>query len=176
MATSPETGNLSCPGPSAHLNGYRVSTRISPTGSRKESQDLQPDEGVAPTHGYSSSVESELLTRLCGSSTQSNKYVAYGSGLLTGVQLDSAAQQQFADHQPWDGPPNPQMGHDVWMIKTHITGAVAVVTWGAIQECTLNFRQNNITDLWLITDKDDPAVNNAALQAALLALAGTGTV
>lgn len=107
---------------------------------------------------------------------QLDKYAAYGSGLLAGVQLDGQAQNQFANHQPWDGPPNPQLGHDVWLIKTHTDGSGAVITWGAVQDFTLNFRKNNITDLWLITDKDDPQVNNTALQTALQALSGTGTV
>ena len=101
-------------------------------------------------------------------------YAPMGSGLLCGVQLDSQAQQQFADHQPWDGPPNPQLGHDTWLIQTHADGGGAVVTWGAVQPFTLNFRQNNITDLWLITDKDDPAVDHDALQAALHNLGGQG--
>jgi hypothetical protein len=103
-------------------------------------------------------------------------YAPIGSGLLTGVQLPDAAQQEFANHQPWDGSPNPQLGHDTWLIQTHTDGGIALVTWGAAQQCTLNFRQNNITDLWLITDKDDPRVNDTALQAALQALSGTGTV
>lgn len=103
-------------------------------------------------------------------------YASCGSGLLTGVQLDDQAQQQFSAGQPWDGSPDPQLGHDVWTIQTHISGGIAVVTWGAVQQCTPNFRQNNITDLWLITDKDDPRVDDAALQAALQALHGTGTV
>ena len=106
-------------------------------------------------------------------------YAPVGSGLLTGVQLYDNAQQDFSNHVAW-GPngeqPDPQLGHDVWTIQTHTTGGIAVVTWGAVQQCTLLFRQNNITDLWLITDKDDPRVDDAALQAALAALHGTGTV
>lgn len=103
-------------------------------------------------------------------------YAPLGSGLLCGVQLDDQAQQQFANHQPWDGPPDPRLGHDTWLIQTHADGGIAVVTWAAVQQCTVNFRLNNITDLWLITDKDDPRVDDAALQAALQALHGTGTV
>jgi hypothetical protein len=102
-------------------------------------------------------------------------YASIGSGLLCGIQLDDQAQQQFKDHQPWDGPPNPQLGHDVWLIKTYATGGIAVVTWGAVQECTLDFRQNNVTDIWLITDNHDPRVDDAALTAALQTLHGVGT-
>jgi hypothetical protein len=137
----------------------------------------QPDEGVANNSWLQFLWENGIIDGYVEVPlNQLDKYAAVGCGLLVGVQLDSQAQQQFANHQPWDGPPNPQMGHDVWLIKTHTTGGIAVVTWGAVQECTLSFRQNNITDLWMITDKDDPAVDDSALQAALQALRGTGTV
>lgn len=103
-------------------------------------------------------------------------YACVGGGLLTGVQLPDSAQDDFRNHQPWDGSPDPNLGHDIWLIKTHADGGISVVTWGAVQACTLNFRQNNITDLWLIVDEHDPRVDHDALQAVLHTLGGTGTV
>jgi hypothetical protein len=106
-------------------------------------------------------------------------YASAGSGLLCGIQLYDTAQDDFQNQIPWgenDEQPDPELGHDVWLIKTGADGGGAVVTWGAVQPFTLTFRQRNITDLWMVTDKDDPAVNDAALQAALTALNGTGTV
>ena len=135
----------------------------------------EPDEGVANNTWLHFLWQNGIIDGYC--EVPLNKldtYAPIGSGLLTGLQLDDQAQQQFAEHEPWNGSPDPSEGHDVWTIKTHADGSFAVVTWGAVQECTLNFRQNNVTDLWLITDKDDPSVDNAALQAAIGALHGVG--
>ena len=137
----------------------------------------QPDQGVANNTWLQFLWQNGVIDGYVEVPVEDmDQYAPIGSGLLVGVQLDSQAQDQFRNHQPWDGPPNPEMGHDVWYIKGHLDGSGAVVTWGAIQAFTLNFRQNNITDCWLITDKDDPQVDHAALQSALQALGGTGTV
>jgi hypothetical protein len=106
-------------------------------------------------------------------------YASVGCGLLTSIQLYDQAQQDFSNQIPWGSnneQPDPQLGHDTWLIQTQTTGGISLISWGAVQPCTLFFRQNNITDLWLITDKDDPRVDDAALQAAITALSGTGTV
>ena len=137
----------------------------------------EPDEGVANNTWLNFLWKNGVIDGYVEVPVEDmDKYGPIGSGLLIGVQLPDAAQDQFANHQPWDGSPNPQLGHDVWYVKGHLDGSGAAVTWGAIQPFTLNFRRNNITDAWLITDSNDPKVDDAALQQALQALHGTGTV
>jgi hypothetical protein len=98
------------------------------------------------------------------------------NGLLLAVALDDQAEQQFEASQPWNGPPDQSEGHDIWLIITHADGSIEVVTWGAIQAATLDFRTNNITDAWAILDESDAmraGVNWSGLQAALSAVHGT---
>ena len=73
---------------------------------------------------------------------------------------------------PWDAFPGAQSGHDTLGIITHADGSGALVTWGAVQPYTLAFRQTNWTDRWVIFDENDPNVDHAKLQAALLAVHG----
>lgn len=104
-------------------------------------------------------------------------YAPIAGGLLIGIQLYDTAQADFQNHIAWGSnneQPDPQLGHDTWLIKTGADGGGALITWGAVQPFTLNFRQHNITDAWLITDKDDPTVDHDALTAAIQALHGQG--
>jgi hypothetical protein len=109
-------------------------------------------------------------------------YAANSSGLLCGLLLygdepEPQSMLDFQNHVPWgtnNESPNPQLGHDTWLIKTHADGGLAVVTWGGIQEVTLSFRQKNITDVWAFGDQYDPTIDQAALAAELVAIHGTG--
>ncbi len=105
-----------------------------------------------------------------------DQYAQDFNGLLLAVELDDAAEQQFSTHEPWSGTPDPSEGHDVWLIVTHVDGSIEVVTWGAIQACTVDFRLNNITDAWAVLTEEDAhrvGVNWDALKAALDEVHGT---
>lgn len=101
-------------------------------------------------------------------------------GLLVAVLLDDNAEADFGAGIPWDtnaaNQPDPNLGHDIWLIVTHADGSVGFITWGAVQAATLAFRRENITDAWAILDEDDAkrtGVHWAALQAELQAIHGT---
>ena len=102
-------------------------------------------------------------------------YAVQFNGLLLACQLSSNAQQQFVEGTAWGQPgdsPNPALGHDVWLIQLNQDGSGAVITWGRIQQVTAAFLKDYGTDAWAFVDKDDPAVDHAALDAALQALNG----
>jgi hypothetical protein len=133
----------------------------------------EPDQGVANAPWLKFLFENGILDEYAEVPLdQLDTYAPIGNGLLIGVQLDAQAQQQFENQEPWDGAPDPEMGHDVWLIKLNADGSGEVISWGANQAFTLNFRQNNITDAWLIGDNDDPTVDHDALHAAIVALGG----
>ena len=99
-------------------------------------------------------------------------------GLLVACLLSDDAEQNFEAGLPWDNPPapDPNDGHDILLIQTHVDGSIGVVTWGAIQACTPSWVSQNITDAWAILDEDDAkrtGVHWAALQAELQAIHGT---
>jgi hypothetical protein len=72
---------------------------------------------------------------------------------------------------PWDTMDQPD-GHDTLTIITHADGSGACVTWGAVQPYTAAYRRTNWFDRWVIFDADDPNVDHAKLQAALIAVHG----
>ena len=78
-------------------------------------------------------------------------------GLLVACLLGDDAEQNFEAGLPWDNPPapDPNDGHDILLIQTHVDGSIGVVTWGAIQACTPSWVSQNITDAWAILDEDD---------------------
>lgn len=101
--------------------------------------------------------------------THLDHFAPYGHGLILGLAIDGAeAQADFEStpRRPWREQPQ-QDGHDVLLIETKSDGDITIVTWGGLQPCTKSFREHNITDAWIIFDKDDPQVDWAALQAAL---------
>ena len=116
--------------------------------------------------------------------TELEQYAVDFNGILVACLLSDSAENEFNAGQPWDDtpadPPDPNDGHDVLLIKYVESGAITVVTWGALQQCTPAWRQKNITDAWAILDADDAAragIDWAALQEALVAIHGVpGTV
>jgi hypothetical protein len=115
--------------------------------------------------------------------TELDAYAEDFNGLLVGVALDDNAETDFSQNIPWDtnaaNPPDPNLGHDTWLIITHADGSIAVYTWGGLQAATLNFRLQNISDAWAILDEDDAkraGVDWASLQAALQSIHGTVVV
>lgn len=101
--------------------------------------------------------------------TSLDQFAPVGHGVILGLMIDPlVSQQDFDDfpRKPWDEMA-PVDGHDTLLIQTHADGSGALVTWGSVQPFTLKFRQNNITDAWIIFDEDDPNVDWAALQSAL---------
>jgi hypothetical protein len=112
-----------------------------------------------------------------------DSYAQDFNGLLLGLELDDDAESDFEASPPipWGSSPgdtpDPQEGHDTWLIKLHADGSGSLITWGGLQPFTLDFRQQNITDAWAILDAEDAkrtGVNWAALQGALQAIHGTG--
>jgi hypothetical protein len=112
--------------------------------------------------------------------SQLETYAQLFDGIVLGVSLDDDAEQDFEATPPvaWgseDERPDPSEGHDILLIKTHPQGAT-VVTWGALQEVTQYFLNNNVTDAWAFFDKDDAeraGINTSALEAALSEVHGT---
>ena len=90
-------------------------------------------------------------------------------GCILGLIIDG--NQAISDFQtsprtPWGAMPNASDGHDTLLIITNTDGSGSLVTWGAVQPFTPDFR-SQITDAWIIYDADDPSVDHSALQAAL---------
>jgi hypothetical protein len=95
-------------------------------------------------------------------------------GAILGLVIDAGTAQgdfSWIPKTPWPAMPGAKDGHDVLLIKTHADGSGALVTWAEVQPFLAEFRAQ-ITDAWVIWDKDDPAVNWPVLQAALDAVHG----
>lgn len=98
-------------------------------------------------------------------------------GAIVGLIIDGNTAINDFNSQPkvpWSQMPNAQDGHDVLLIKTGGDGSGGFVTWGGVQPFDQSFR-GQITDAWIIYDKDDPKVDHAALQAALQDVHGVVT-
>jgi hypothetical protein len=112
---------------------------------------------------------------------QLDYFASLGYGALIGQLLPATAESDFEASPPipWGSPgetPDNQEGHDTWYVKGTGDGAGIMVTWGALQPFTLEYRTAGfITDAWIIFDKDDPNVDWTALQAALNAVHGVQT-
>jgi len=97
-------------------------------------------------------------------------------GLLIGQRLDDDCEQLFeADPKiAWGSQnesPDPQEGHDTWLIAGDGQGGGLEVTWGGLQPFVKEYRERNWTDAWAIWFTGEPP---AALQKALHALHGVG--
>ena len=100
-------------------------------------------------------------------------FVDQFKGVITGLVInDNTAQHDFEVGAAWDTMMNRNAGHDVLTVKTNADGSGEMVTWGALQKFTVGFRNNNITDAWVIFDKDDPYVDWDALEAVLTEIHG----
>lgn len=98
-------------------------------------------------------------------------------GAICGLIIDG--NQAISDFQqspkvPWSEMPGASDGHDTLLIQTHADGSGGLVTWGAVQPFTEDFRAQ-ITDAWIIYDQNDPTVDHVALQSALADVHGTDT-
>ena len=95
-------------------------------------------------------------------------------GIILGLAIDANKAGSDFNRVPrvWDAMAKLD-GHDVLGIVTHADGSGALVSWGGLVQYTLAFRQTNITDRWVILDKDNTFVNWDALQGALNAVHGT---
>jgi hypothetical protein len=101
-------------------------------------------------------------------------------GLLIGVVLDDDAEANFEATPPipWGSAnetPDPNDGHDTYLIKTHANGEIELITWGANQLCTPEFVASNVTDAWAFGTKAQFIAlggNWEQLQAALDAVHG----
>lgn len=96
-------------------------------------------------------------------------FAQVSNGALVGLIIDG--NECIADFQanpkiPWPAMPDASDGHDTLLIITNTDGSGSLVTWGGVQPFTPEFRAQ-ITDAWIIYDKDDPSVDHSALQAAL---------
>jgi len=101
-------------------------------------------------------------------------YAQTFKGIVLGLVIDGdkcITDFQASPKVPWDTMGKDD-GHDTLGIITHADGSGALVTWGGVQPYTLGFRQNNITDAWVILDSEDPYPDWTALSAALTALHG----
>lgn len=109
------------------------------------------------------------------------------NGVLLGCDLTPEAEQEFAAHQPWTisahEHPSKKEGHDIYLVKYDTqAGNETIVTWGALQECTLAWEtgeeQRGDLEAWVFISAEDAArngVNLAALQQAIRDLGGTTT-
>ena len=100
-------------------------------------------------------------------------------GVCTGQIINKQAIPDFNANPriPWGSPGEvkaPNEGHDTLVVKTDGQGGGYMATWGGLIEFLLDYR-GNITDAWVIFDKDDPRVDWTTLQAALDAIHGVVT-
>ena len=95
-------------------------------------------------------------------------------GAIVGQDLDgNQAISDFQAHPriPWSAMGKTD-GHDTLLIEGDGQGNGAEVTWGGVQPFDVSFRTNNWTDVWVIIDREDPLVDQAALQEALTSVHG----
>ncbi len=76
-------------------------------------------------------------------------------GVLVAVRLPADAEAQFEAHEPWsiDGA-GIAGGHDILLVR-YSPDADTFVTWGALQEATVNWDALCITDAWAFGTKED---------------------
>lgn len=101
------------------------------------------------------------------------------SGVLVGVQLNSNAETQFNNHQPWSlangQQATPNEGHDILLVKYDASGDT-FVTWGALQPATVKWDGTCITEAWVVVTSDDAArvgIDITALKQKIAAFGGT---
>jgi hypothetical protein len=101
---------------------------------------------------------------------------AFG-GVLLGIHCGADFQDLFARVAPWgstSSPPEPTMGHDIYLCDYAADGSGGVITWGHRQPITASFISTYVTDAWVFFDKDtDPLVDQAAMKDALNSIHGT---
>jgi hypothetical protein len=142
----------------------------------------QPDQGVDNRTWLGFLFENEIIDGYGEIPVdQIGRYAAQGVGVLLGVSLSDNAEQEFeaVPPIPWGSAgdtPDPNEGHDVWLIKYHpADGSGAVITWGKVQPFDPAFH-GNIRDAWVIFDEEDAdrvGYNWPAIQTVLTEIHGT---
>jgi hypothetical protein len=100
------------------------------------------------------------------------------TGVYVGVNLTDDADHLFRQEQPWtvaDGEqPDPNEGHCIVKVKADGSQYDGWVTWGAVQESTVQWTAACLDEAWvIITQEDSAKVDLAALRADIDALHGT---
>ena len=102
-------------------------------------------------------------------------------GVYVGVNLTDDADQLFEQQQPWTTAngeqADPSDGHCIVKVKADGSQYDGWVTWGAVQESTLQWTAACLDEAWVIITQEDAAsgnVNLAALRADIDALKGEG--
>ena len=146
----------------------------------------EPDEGVANAT-WLAWLFAQTQAKLAGDDVQEFAYaeVDYTNaeainqamldfhGVFCGVQLTDDAQQLFEQQQPWTTAngeqPDPSEGHDILKVKYDTeAGLDTYVTWGALQEATIEWSAACVDEAWVIVTEED-AVNAGVDYQALLA-------
>jgi len=92
------------------------------------------------------------------------------SGALLGLAIDGAVASQDFDDSPrrsWNEMAQVD-GHDTLYVKSSGIGNGTLVTWGGLQTFTKAFRENNVTDSWVIFDQYDLVLIGQLLRLLLL--------
>jgi hypothetical protein len=102
-------------------------------------------------------------------------------GTYVGVNLTDDADQLFGQGKPWTvaggQQPDPNEGHCIVKVKADGSQLDGWVTWGAVQESTLDWTKACLDEAWVIITQEDAAAANvdiAALRADIDALHGQG--
>ena len=102
-------------------------------------------------------------------------------GAYVGVNLTDDADQLFGQHKPWTTTngqqPDPNEGHCIVKVKSDGSQYDGWVTWGAVQESTLQWTAACLDEAWVIITQEDAEsakVDIAALRADIHALHGKG--
>lgn len=97
-------------------------------------------------------------------------------GVLVAVQLPSDAETQFAAHEPWTlDSAGIEGGHDVLLVAYTPRGET-FVTWGALQDATVDWTAACVTDAWAFGTREDAeraGYTFAAIKAAIDAAGGS---
>jgi hypothetical protein len=103
------------------------------------------------------------------------------NGTYVGVNLTDDADQLFGRGQPWTvangEQSDPNEGHCIVKVKADGSQYDSWVTWGAVQESTLNWTKACLDEAWVIITQEDAAaasVDITALRADIDALHGQG--
>jgi hypothetical protein len=102
-------------------------------------------------------------------------------GAYVGVNLTDDADQLFGEHEPWTvangEKADPNEGHCIVKVKADGSQYDGWVTWGGVQESTLDWTQACLDEAWVIISQEDADATNldvAALRADIDALHGQG--
>jgi hypothetical protein len=102
-------------------------------------------------------------------------------GAYVGVNLTDDADQLFEQHQPWTTAKgeqaDPNDGHCIVKVKADGSQYDGWVTWGGVQDSTLQWTTACLDEAWVIISQEDANsanVNLAALRADIDALHGEG--